>query len=322
MRRRELLAALSTAIVGPVTARAQRQRPRRLGILLYTDPTTDPNIAALLQGLRDLGYVDGRDISIEFHSAQGDPERLPQLAADLVRTAPDIVFALGGDVAPFAAAATKTIPIVFAVSTNPVLAGLAASFARPGSNATGVSYVQDELAAKRLQLLKEAVPQASSLGFVWNPEHVDNELPLAEAGARALGLRIRPLAVRRASDLDPALRNAVEAGTDTLYAVSSRLTINSIPEIVEFASRNRLPLVGGFGAWAKAGGLLSYGPNVNAMVRRAAGHIDKILKGETPGLLPIEQPTRFHLVVNTRTATALRLTLPQSILAGADEVIE
>src|SRR5689334_25305679 len=121
MRRREFLAALSTAIVGPVTARAQRQRPRRLGILLYTDPTTDPHIPALLQGLQDLGYVDGRDISIEFHSAQGDSDRLPQLAADLVRTAPDIVFALGGDVAPFAAAATKTIPIVFAVSTNPVL---------------------------------------------------------------------------------------------------------------------------------------------------------------------------------------------------------
>jgi putative ABC transport system substrate-binding protein len=323
MRRRDLLVQAAGAVtLSPLAARAQSRPARRLGILLYTDPKSDPQMAPLLQGLHDLGYIDGRNVLLEYRSANGKPERLPELAAELVGTTPDVVVALGGDVAPFAAAATKTIPIVFSVSTDPVRAGLAGSFARPGGNATGVSFIQDELAAKRLELLKEAVPQTSAVGFLLNPEHVDNELPLAERAGQAIGVRIRPLEVRRIDELGAALQGALDGHANALYAVSSRLTVSSIPAIAEFALRNRLPLVGGWGAWAKAGALLSYGPNTDAMVRRAAGYIDKILKGESPSLLPIEQPTRFHLVLNMLTAETLGLTIPESIRARADEVIE
>jgi putative ABC transport system substrate-binding protein len=322
MRRRDFTTAIGVAMMSSLAAHAQSRPVRRLGVLLYTDPKSDPQMAPLLQGLRDLGYIEGRNIILEYRSANGKPERLPPLAAELVGMAPDVVVALGGDVAPFAAAATKTIPIVFSVSTDPVRAGLAGSFARPGGNATGVSFIQDELAAKRLELLKEAVPQTSDVGFLLNPEHVDNELPLAERAGQAIGVRIHPLEMRRIDEFGTALQGALDGHANALYAVSSRLTVSSIPAIAEFALRNRLPLVGGWGAWAKGGALLSYGPDTDAMVRRAAGYIDKILKGESPSLLPIEQPTRFHLVLNMQTAKTLGLTIPESIRTRADEVIE
>jgi len=244
------------------------------------------------------------------------------LAEELASLRPDLLLALGGDVAPVMVKATQTIPVVFASSADPVRLGLVASLARPGGNATGVTFLQDELASKRLEYLKQAAPRISRVAFLWNPDHVDNEQRQAERAVPILNVQLQPLEVRGSADFDGAFRAATEAGADALYVVSSRVTTLNIPRIVEFAARNRLPLAGGWGGWAKAGGLLSYGPNINDMVRRAADYIDRVLKGAQPGDLPTLQPTAFEIVINLKTARALGLSIPPPLLAVANEVIE
>ena len=239
-----------------------------------------------------------------------------------MRGKPDVVFSLGGDVTLIAAAATRTIPMVFTSSADPVGLGFVKSLARPGGNATGVTLLLDELASKRLELFKEAAPRVSRVAFLFNPDHVDNELREAERAAGRLGVRLHPLALRDPGELDEALRAARDAGADALYVVSSRHTVGGLRKFVAFAAENRLPLAGGWGAWAQAGGLLSYGPNVDDMVRRAAGYVDKILKGAKPDELPVQQPTKFELFVNLKTAKALGLAIPESFLLRADKVIE
>jgi putative ABC transport system substrate-binding protein len=300
----------------------QAARRLRLGVLLYSTPEGDPNTESFRRGMRDLGYVDGQNIAIEYRYAEGKPERLPGLAAELVGLKPDVLFALGGDVAPYLSKATQTIPIVYAMSADPVRLGLAASLARPGGNSTGVTFLQDELAAKRIEVLKEAAPSVSRVAFLWNPEHADNELPVATRAAAALGIQLHSMEVRGAGDLDPAFNAATQAGVDALYVVSSRQMVASTSRIVEFATRNRLPLAGGWGAWVQAGGLISYGPNVGEVVRQSAGYVDKILKGAKTGDLPVQQPTRFELFINLKTAKAFGLTIPESFLLRADKVIE
>jgi putative ABC transport system substrate-binding protein len=324
MRRRELIALLGgAAIAWPLPLGAQQAARRlRLGVLLYSTPEGDPNTESFRRGMRDLGYVDGQNIAIEYRYAEGKPERLPGLAAELVGLKPDVLFALGGDVAPYLSKATQTIPIVYAMSADPVRLGLAASLARPGGNSTGVTFLQDELAAKRIEVLKEAAPSVSRVAFLWNPEHADNELPVATRAAAALGIQLHSMEVRGAGDLDPAFNAATQAGVDALYVVSSRQMVASTSRIVEFATRNRLPLAGGWGAWVQAGGLISYGPNVGEVVRQSAGYVDKILKGAKTGDLPVQQPTRFELFINLKTAKALGLTIPESFLLRADKVIE
>jgi putative ABC transport system substrate-binding protein len=324
MRRREFIALLGGAAVAwpsPLGAQQAARRPR-LAVLLYSNPQSDPNTESFRRGLRDLGYVDGQNIAIEYRYAEGKPERLPELAAELVGLNPDVVFALGGDVAPVISKATQTIPIVYAMSADPVQLGLAASLARPGGNATGVTFLADELAAKRLEVLKEAAPRISRVAFLWNPDHADNELDGAKRAAETHGVQLRSIEVRGAGDLDRAFNAATQAGVDEVYVVSSRQTVANIRRIVDFATTNRLPLAGGWGAWVQAGGLVSYGPNVGEMVRSAAGYVDKILKGAKPGELPVQQPTRFELLVNLKTAKALDLTIPESFLSRADKVIE
>ena len=263
MRRRNFITLLGGAAIWPLAARAQQvaRRPR-LAVLLYSTPQRDPNTEAFLRGMRDLGYVDGQNIDIEYRYAQGKPDRLPDLAEQLVSSKPDVTFALGGDVAPFLRKATQTIPIVYAMSADPVRLGLAASLARPDGNATGVTFLQDELSAKRLEVLKEAAPRISLVAFLWSPEHADNELDGAKRAAAAHGIRLQSVEVRQTGDLDAAFSAATRAGIDAVYVVSSRHTVANLPRIVDFATKNRLPLVGGWGAWAQAGGLLSYGPNV------------------------------------------------------------
>ena len=323
--RRALAAALvgaAAAIVAPRTAWTQPAKMPRVGVLLYSNPQADPNAESFRRGMRELGYVDGRNIAIEYHFAEGKPERLPGLAAELVRGKPDVVFSLGGDVTLIAAAATRTIPMVFTSSADPVGLGFVKSLARPGGNATGVTLLLDELASKRLELFKEAAPRVSRVAFLFNPDHVDNELREAERAAGRLGVRLHPLALRDPGELDEALRAARDAGADALYVVSSRHTVGGLRKFVAFAAENRLPLAGGWGAWAQAGGLLSYGPNVDDMVRRAAGYVDKILKGAKPDELPVQQPTKFELVINLKTAKALGLAIPESFLLRADKVIE
>ena len=324
MRRREFITLLGGAAAAwPLAARAQQAaRLPRLGVLLLSTPQADPQMETARRALRDLGYVEGHNLAIEYRYAEGRPERLPDLAADLVRLKPDVLFVLGGDVTPAAVKATQTIPIVFTSSADPVRLGFVASLARPGGNATGITLLLDELASKRLELLKQAAPRISRVGFLWNPDHADNELPEAERAAASLGIELKPLTVRGPADFDGAFMAATQARVDALYVVSSRLTLQNLGRILNFAAENRLPLAGGFGAWAKQHGLLSYGPNVEDMTRRAVAYIDRILKGTKPADLPVQQPTRFELVINLRTAKVLGLDIPLQLQQLADEVIE
>ena len=323
MRRREFITLFGSAAVWPFAARAQQSaRMPRLGVLLYSTPQEDPQAKSLQQGLRDLGYIDGQNISIEYRFAEGNAERLPDLAADLVRLKPDVLFPIGGDVALFVSKATQTIPIIFVMSADPLQLGLVASLARPGGNATGFTFLQDELASKRLELLKEVAPRISRVAFLSNPDHPDNELRVAQRTATALGVHLQPIEMRGPHDLDGALQAVTKATVDALYVVASRQTVASIPRIVNYATKNELPLAGGWGAWAQAGGLLSYGPNVGEVVRNAATYVDKIFKGSKPGDLPVQQPTRFELLINLRSARALGLSIPESFLLRADKVIE
>src|SRR5438128_2851761 len=238
MRRRQFITILGgvAASLLPRPLRAQRSaKLPRLGIVLYSTPKGDPNTEAFVRGMSELGYVDGQNIVLAYRFAEGKPERLPELAADLVRLNPDMIFALGGDVAPEVRKATKTIPIAFVVSTDPVQSGLVQSLARPGGNATGVTLLSDELAAKRLLLLKEAAPQLSRVAVLFNPDHIDNELREAERAAAALQVKLHFAEMRRSGDLDDAFAAVLQAGVEGLYVVSSRQTVANIPRIAEFA---------------------------------------------------------------------------------------
>ena len=322
--RRALLVVIALGLV--VAPRLAEPQPTvkmaRIGVLLYGTPDSDPNFPAFRDGLRDLGYVEGRNFTFEYRFAEAKTERLGGLAADLVKREPHVIFALGGDVAPFARAATSTIPIVMAVSNDPVQAQIVSSLARPGGNVTGVTLISSDLAAKRLQFLKEIAPVMSRIGILWNPDHVDPEYRETQLTARQLGLQLHSLEVRRPADFDGAFAAAVAARLEAIVVVSSRLTTLSRVQILESAAKHRIALVSGWGPWAQHGALLSYGPDLNATVRLAAAQVDKILKGAKPGDLPVEQPTKFQLVINTKTAKAFGLTVPPSLLLRADQIIE
>ena len=323
MRRRDFISILGSALAWSLSVQAQPQtKVPRIGVLLFSTPEADPQMAAVRSGLRELGYVEDRNLIIFYRYAEGKPDRLAELATSLVQERPDLLLAIGGDVAPYAAKATSTIPIVFISSADPVQLGLAASLARPAGNATGVTLLQDDLASKRLELLKEAAPRVKHVAFLWNPNHPDNELREAQRAAKSLNVRLKLVEMRSPGDLEDAFSAVTDAGCDALYVVSSRYTALNIPRIVDFAARNRLPLAGGRGNWARAGGLLSYGPNSNDMTRLAVGYVDKILKGAKPADLPIQQPTKFEFFINTKAAKALDLAIPPTLLARADEVIE
>ena len=322
MRRREFITLACGAAMFPFAASAQPKSILRLGVLLYSNPQSDPQMAAIGHRLSELGYVEGRNIAFEYRYAEGRLERLPVLAAQLVVLQPNVILAIGGDVAPIAKKFDETIPLVFVSSADPEQVGLVASLRRPGGNATGVTLLQDALASKRLELLKETVPRISRVAFLWNPDHPDNEQREAQRAAQALGVQLRLIEVRSPDDFEAAFRAASDAGIDSIYVVSSRQTVLNIKRIVEFAAKNRLPLAGGWGAWAKEGGLFSYGPDGVKMAGRAADYIDKIFKGAKPSELPVEQPTKFELVINLKTAKELGLTVPYSVLARADELID
>ena len=324
MKRREFITFLGGAAVAwPLAARAQQPaKASRLGVLLYSTPQADPQMETVRRGLGELGYVEGQNLVISYRYAEGKPERLADLAAALVREKPDLLLALGGDVAPYAVKATSTIPIVFLSSADPVQLGLAASLARPAGNATGITLLLDDTASKRMELLKEAVPRVSHVAFLYNPDHPDNELREAQRAAQSLNVRLQPVEMRGSGDLGDALRAVTDAGSDAVYVVSSRQTVLNTPRIVDFATRNRLPLAGGWGAWARAGGLLSYGPNINDMMRSVVAYVDKVLKGAKPADLPIQQPTKFEFVINAKSAKAIAIDVSPTLLARADEVIE
>ena len=323
--RRGLLIALGGATVAwPRLVLAQRagKAVPRVGALLFGTPETEPNVGAFRRGLRDLGYVEAQNLVIEYRYAEGKPERLRALAAELVAIKPDVIFALGGDVAPLVRAATSTIPIVMAVSQDPVQTGLVASLARPGGNITGVTFVSSDLAAKRLQFLHEVAPDLARVAVIWNPDHIDPEYRETQTAGKTLGLQIQSLEVRNADDIDAAFQAAISARAQALVPVSSRLMTANRARIIQFSAQRRLLLASGWGPWAREGALFSYGPDLDVITRRAAAYVDKILRGARPDELPVEQPTTFQLVINGKTANALGLTIPPTLLARADEVIE
>jgi putative ABC transport system substrate-binding protein len=293
-----------------------------MGILLFTTPTTDLNLVALLGGLRDLGYIEGRNLAIEYRFAEGRPERFRASALALASTKPDIIVVLGGDMVPFAREATKTIPIVMLTSQDPVEAGIVETMARPGGNLTGVAFVSSETAGKRLQLLKEAMPGLTRLAVLWSPDHADGEYRITAAAAPSVGVQTLSLEVRGPDEFDGAFQKAMPWRAEALMVVSSRLMNVNRDRILEFASRHRIPLVSGWGPWVASGALMGYGPDLNVLVRRIPSYVDKIVKGARPAELPIEQPTKFELIVNLKTARALGVTIPPSLLLRADRVIE
>jgi putative ABC transport system substrate-binding protein len=321
--RRPFILACGTAVAWPLSLRAQQgKRMQRIGVLLFGTPDTDPNLGAFLRGLRDLGYTESQNIVIEYRYAEGKPDRLRSLAGELVAIKPDLIFALGGDVAPSARVATGTIPIVIAVSNDPVQSGLVASLARPGGNITGVTFVSSDLAAKRLQFLREIAPNLARVAVIWNPDHVDPEYRETQTAAKTLGIQLQSLEVRSAEDFDTAFQIATDARIEALIPITSRLMLTNRPRIIEFSRQHQLLLASGFGPWVREGALLSYGPDTDASTKRAAIYVDKILHGAKPDELPIEQPTKFQLLVNGKTAKSLGLDIPPTLLATADQVIE
>ncbi len=311
MKRREFITLLlgGAALASPRLALAQRAAKPvpRVGVLLFGTPDNDPNYGSFRRALRELGYVEGETIVVEPRAAEGKPERLPALARELVAVKPDAIYALGGDVAPFARAATSTIPIVMSVSNDPVQSGLVASLARPGGNVTGVTFVSSDLAAKRLQFLREFAPQLARVAVLWNPDHVDPEYRETQAAGKTLGIQVHSLEVRTPADFESAYQTALSVRAEALIPVSSRLMTLDRAGIIGFAAQHRLLLATGWGPWAREGALLSYGPDLDDIMRRSAAHLDKILRGAKPAELPVEQPTAFQLVLNGKTAKTLGL---------------
>ena len=280
--------------------------------------------AAFEQGLETFGWSPGRNVEIEYRSAEGDFDRLPTICADLVGHGVDLILAVSAPETAAAKRCTSTVPIVFAIHGDPVGTGDVESLAHPGGNATGMSQSQGELVSKLLDLLKKAVPSASRVAVLWNATNPYAALVYkqTQAAGRTLGIEVQSLEVRSPDDFDSAFDTVRQQRSDALITVEDPLTGAYLKRIVEFAAINRLPSLYGFRENVLAGGLMSYGANFADLFRRAAGYVDKILKGVKPADLPVQQPTKFELVINLKTAKALGLVLPASVLARADEVIE
>jgi putative ABC transport system substrate-binding protein len=277
---------------------------------------------AFQEGLRELGYVEGQNIAFEFRWAEGQYERLPGLAAELVRLDVNIIVAAGPNAIQAAKQATATIPIVMAAVGDPVTTGFVASLARPGGNITGISNMLPDLVGKQLELLKEVVPTVSRVALLGNPANPANESLARQAqdAARTLGVRLQPLWARDASEIDSAF-TAIQTA-DALIVLTDTMLINHRTRIIDHAGRRRLPTVFGLSQFVEAGGLLAYGPSFAGGYRRAAAYVDKILKGAKPGDLAIAQPTTFELVVNLKTAKALGLTIHPAVVLRADRLIQ
>jgi putative ABC transport system substrate-binding protein len=281
-------------------------------------------LASLRRGLRDLGWIEGQNVTVESRWADGQPERLPALAAELVQIQPNVIVTLAHPVTVAAKGATSTIPIVFAVEGDPVGTRVVASFSRPGGNVTGVSNMAPQLAGKRLELLKEAMPAATRVMAIWNlaDQTMASEYGETLVGAEALGIEIQNVGVRTPDDLEGAYQTAVAGRVDAVVVIVDPLLARSQARFVELSTRSQVPTISGDSAFAAAGGLMSYGPNFDRQTERAAYYVDRILNGASPADLPVEQPTKFDFVINLKTAQALRLTIPQHVLLQATEVIQ
>jgi putative ABC transport system substrate-binding protein len=288
------------------------------------NPEYQRRVGQLKQGLVHLGWVEGQNIVFEFRYPEGKPDRLPVLAAELVAANVDVIVTQGTESTQAARNATSTIPIVMAQIGDAVGAGLVVSLARPGGNITGLTLVATEQSTKRLELIKEVVPGVARVAVVWNGNNASHRLQLMEmeSAAPALGLQLRSLPARNAGEIETGFAAAAQARSEAVISMDDFLILFHRPRIVELAMRQKIPVIGEFGAFAEAGALLSYAPSPAAMWRRAASYIDKIFNGAKPADLPVEQPTKFELVVNLKTAKELGLKIPESFLQRADEVIE
>jgi putative tryptophan/tyrosine transport system substrate-binding protein len=325
IKRRDFITLISAAAAWPITARAQQ--PGKLPTIGLLGATTlsveSQRVAAFVQRLRELGWTEGRTIAIEDRWAEGRNERLAEIAAEFVRLKVDVIVTQGTASVLAAKQATSVIPIVFATAGDPVSTGLVASLAHPGGNVTGLSIQQPDTAGKRLDLLREVIPNLRRLAImanVGNPAAV-LEMGEVQGAARLLGVEALPFEIRRVQDIAPAF-DALMGQAEALYVIAEALANTNRIRIITLALGARLPTIYGNREYVEAAGLISYGPNVPHQYRRAADYVDKILRGAKPGDIPIEQPTKFELVVNLITAKALGLTIPPGVLAIADKVIE
>jgi putative ABC transport system substrate-binding protein len=329
MDRRVFIGTLAGGLLAaPFAAEAQQAaKVARIGYLTTNLAANLHLREAFLEGLRDLGYGEGRNVVIEYRSAEGKLERFPALAAELVALKVDVIVAANTRAALAAKQATRTLPIVFSTAVDPVTSGLVTSLARPGGNVTGLSNLAPELVGKCLELLKQAVPGVSRVAVLWQPggygERTEKDmLKEAEVAARALGVRLQFVEARGPENFDRAFSDMTRARANALTVLTSVIFVSERRRLVDLAAKNRLPAVYPGREFVDAGGLMAYGSDLADLNRRAATYVDKILKGAKPGDLPVEQPTKFELVINLKTAKALGLTIPPSVLGRADEVIQ
>jgi len=325
MKRREFIALLGGAAAWPVAAHAQQAgKVYRIGFITAGIVPPPPTESAFHDGLRALGWIEGKNVIYEDRYAENRLDRLPELAAELVRLNVDVIVT-AGTLAPLAAKrATATIPIVMIAAGDPLGSGLIASLARPGGNVTGLSLMAPELAGKRLELLREILPGLSRVAVLWNAANPYSAIVFKETerAAQPLKIEVQSLEVRSPDDLDSALEDAIRQNASALMTVEDPFTTDRRHHIAEFAAKNKVPAIYGLREFADAGGLIAYGANLADLFRRAAGFVDKILKGAKPSDLPVEQPTKFELVINLKTAKALGIEIQPTLFARADEVIE
>jgi len=314
------------AVSAPLAATGQDAgRTPRIGFLGNSTAALEANLVGpFREGLRDLGYVEGRNVEIEYRWAEGKYERLPTLIAELIASKVDVIVTAGTPAALAVKQATASIPLVMVAVGDPVGTGLIASFAHPGGNATGLASLTPELEGKRLELIKEMLPGLSRIAVLWNPSNayqVGDEKEV-QAAAKVLGIAVHSLAVKTPTELEQALTAADKERADILLVLADRLFLHNRSRITEFALQHHLPSMNAYRELVEAGGLASFGPSYATMHRQAARYVDQILKGAKPADLPIEGPAKFELVINLKTARALGITIPPTIIARADEVIE
>lgn len=323
MRRREFLILLGGAVAWPLAARAQQgERVRRVGVLAQD---LQPGLLETLRDeLRRLGYVEGKSFSIELRNAAGRSDRLPALADDLLRLKVAVIVAVNTSAAQAAKQATAAVPIVIMRVADPVKSGLVSNLARPDGNVTGLSFMPDELGAKGLEMLRETLPKISRVAALYQGDNPGALIVVSETERRCaqLGVQFLNLPVHEPRDFAAAFDTAARARTEALFVMDDGAITKNRAQILDLAARHALPVVSIYRDFAAAGGLIAYGPSLPTLYRRAAHYIDRVLKGDSPRELPVEQPTKFDLVINLKTAKALGLTIPPSVLVRADEVIE
>jgi putative tryptophan/tyrosine transport system substrate-binding protein len=322
--RRKLMVALGVGMLLPRWATAQQGRVYRIGWLANDRADNSPFFDAFRDGLRDLGYIEGRNLVIEARWGEGSAERLDQLAIELVRSKPEIIVTQGGPATHPVMRAGATMPVVFGYSGDPVEAKVVNSFARPGHNFTGVSFLSLELVGKRMEFLKKALPGLKRVAIIARPEHPgeQGELRASQAAAKSLGLVIDYYPVRKETDLEDAFAALMKSRSEAIVAFPDALMMRYSEKIAAFAVNNRIPSISGWAQFAERGNLMSYGPNLRDIFRRLATYVDRIIKGAKPADLPVELPTTVELVVNMKAAKALGIKIPQSILVQATKVIE